>query len=137
MLSLHVFGQKEIEIKGLVLSKNGTPLPGTNISLNKNRLIGTVTNACGEFKLKIPEDRNDYLMFSMISEPFYFDLRQITDKDLNKTLVFRIILFRENRKSQNIGNWKEEITIDCEEFNDKKTFRLTKKNRKWPTANKS
>ena len=128
LFGFNVNGQEFVEIHGKVISKNGIPLPGTSKVLKSNRLVGTITDACGQFRLQIPRDRNDYLMLSMISEPFYFDLNKIENKDLNKSIVFRIVPFNEGKKSK---NWKNEITIECDKYKKQKKFKLTDKNRKW------
>lgn len=129
MFCFNVNGQEVIELHGQVISKNGTPLTGTSIVLNNNRLVGTITDACGQFRLQISRDRNDYLMFSIISEPFYFDLKQIRNEDLSKAIVFRIMPFNEGEKSK---NWKNEITTECDEFQKEKIIKITDKNSKWP-----
>ncbi len=131
LTSIKLFGQDTIEITGEVISKNGIPLPGTNIVLHKTT-IGTVSNACGQFKLKIPKEKKGYLSFSMISLPFYFDLEKIKDEDLEKGIVFRIMPFNEDKKISNRNEWKENITIECEKFENKVVFKITDKNRDWP-----
>ena len=131
LTSITLFGQDTIEIAGEVISKHGTPLPGTNIVLHKTT-TGTVTDACGQFRLRIPKDKKGYLSFSMISLPFYFDLLNIKDADLEKGIVFKIIPFNEDNGILNKNKWKENITIECEKFENKVVFKITEKNRDWP-----
>ncbi|MCZ8356244.1 MAG: carboxypeptidase-like regulatory domain-containing protein [Cyclobacteriaceae bacterium] len=131
LTSITLFGQDTIEIAGEVISKYGTPLPGTNIVLHKTT-NGTVTNACGQFKLRIPKDKKGYLSFSMISLPFYFDLGKIKDEDLDKGIVFKIIPFNEDKGILDKDYWKENITIECEKFEYKVVFKITEKNSDWP-----
>jgi hypothetical protein len=55
-------------LKGKVSSKDGTVLPGVNVTI-KNTSIGTVTDADGEFSMSfedIPERTNQTLVFSFI-----------------------------------------------------------------------
>ncbi len=135
LLCVNIHGQEVIELTGEVISKHGTPLPGTSIVLNSNRFVGTITDACGQFTLQVPKGRNDYLMFSMISEPFYFDLNLIKDQDLNKGIVFRIMPFSESRQQRTKNKKDKNITIDCIKFVYKKTFKITDKNRISPKSN--
>ena len=123
-------GQDTIEIKGRVISKSGSYLPGTNVVLH-NTTVGTVTDACGQFKIKIPKDRQGHLSLSMISNPFYFDLRQIKDEDLDKEVILRIMSFDEKMKMRN--KKQHNLKYNCVDYKDKTiTFRIPNDRSKWP-----
>jgi hypothetical protein len=131
LTSIKLFGQDTFEITGQVISKHGIPLTGTNIVLHKTT-TGTIPNACGQFKIKIPKDKKGHLSFSMISLPFYFDLTQIKDEDLKKEIVFKIIPFDEDKGGLNKNKWKKNKTIECKKYKKKIVFKITEKNRQWP-----
>jgi hypothetical protein len=126
-----LLGQDTIEIKGEIISNLGTPLLGTNVVLYKTN-IETITDACGQFKIKIPKNRKGYLVFSMISLPFYFNLKKIKSKDLEKGIVFRIMPFTEDKEISDRNYWKKYISVECNDLENKVTFKITKKNRNLP-----
>lgn len=48
---------QDIQVKGTVISgSNNEPLPGVNVTLNKNSSIGTITDIDGNFTLSVPSD---------------------------------------------------------------------------------
>lgn len=64
-----VIAAAEIEnvISGKVIDEDGSPLPGVNVLL-KGTLIGTVTDAAGQYSLRVPDESltNGILVFSFI-----------------------------------------------------------------------
>jgi len=95
-ISLKLLGQDQIELKGYVTSKEGKPQDDVEIlvidSDKKTRV-----DSCGRFKILIPKNKDSYVMIShdvytFHSEkllPFYFNLKKIKDKNLNKTIVLK------------------------------------------------
>ncbi|MBK8291919.1 MAG: hypothetical protein IPK96_14300 [Flammeovirgaceae bacterium] len=51
---------------------------------------------------------------------------------MEKGIVFKIIPFNEDNGILNKNKWKENITIECEKFENKVVFKITEKNRDWP-----
>ncbi len=66
--------QQETIVKGKVLSNTGEPLPGVNIKILGTH-VGTVTNADGEFALRVPE-QNGGLILSFIG----FNTKEVSYK---------------------------------------------------------
>jgi hypothetical protein len=93
-------GQEQIELFGRVLAEEGTPVPGVDVIIQgtSNRVV---TNICGEFKIIVPQSREGILSISLISNPFYFDLKKLKEKDLSKEI--RFWMFRESRRKQNVN----------------------------------
>lgn len=56
--------EQQININGIVVDENGTPLPGVNIVV-KGTTIGTITDTYGKYTLNVP-DRNTVLVASFI-----------------------------------------------------------------------
>ena len=129
LTSLDVIGQNTIEIKCRVISKNKTYLPGTHILL-LNTTTGTVTNACGQFLIDIPKDRQGHLVLSMLSEPVYFDLSKLKNEDLDKEIILRVIPFDHENRIKNKRQY--DIKYNCRQSEKTLTFKLTRDNSRRP-----
>ncbi|RGY20861.1 SusC/RagA family TonB-linked outer membrane protein [Butyricimonas virosa] len=57
--------KKLITITGIVLDGQGNSLPGVTVTI-KGTALGTATGLDGEYKLKIPEDKQQILVFSFV-----------------------------------------------------------------------
>lgn len=66
-------------------------------------------------------------MLSMISEPFYFDLRQLKDEDLSKEIIIKIIPFDEERKIRRKKQY--DLKYNCKDNKQTVTFKLTSRAR--------
>jgi hypothetical protein len=121
LIQFESFGQHMKEITGFVISKEGIPQSNVNIFLvDFNH--ETTTEKCGRFKILIPSNRNGYLMISDMDYvfdpsdrilPFYFNLKKIKSKDLNKDLIFRLPYPD-----------KKEIDSNCRKEKESKIIRL-------------
>ena len=63
-----VLPQKQVAeriVKGVVLDKQGTPLPGTTVVL-KGTTSGVVADSIGRFQIKLPEQGTHVLVFSFV-----------------------------------------------------------------------
>src|SRR5688572_4975322 len=66
LMTVSVFAQTDLLVKGKVLDDAGSPMPGTNVLL-KGTSVGVSTDANGDYSMNIPTGRADaVLMFSFI-----------------------------------------------------------------------
>ena len=129
VISLKLLGQDQIEMGGQVTSKEGKPQDNVEILV-----IGSKkevrTDSCGRFKILIQKNRDIYIQISQGAPsfhspklwPFYFDLRKIRTKDLNKEIIFKMY-YSDNR---------QEIKRCSTDIREKVIFRLTKRDKELP-----
>ena len=74
--------QQMRQIKGIVLDKQGVPLPGVTVIL-KGTAVGVATDMSGRFLMMIPETKNPELLFSFIG----MQTQEVTVKDNQEVRV--------------------------------------------------
>ena len=128
-ISSKLLGQDQIEISGHVTSKEGKPQDNVEILVigNKKEIR---TDSCGRFKILIPKSKDSYIQISQDASsfhspklwPFYFDLKKIRAKDLNKDVIFKMY-YSDNR---------QEIKRCSPDIREKVIFKLTKRDKELP-----
>ena len=63
--TFNVTAQKQAEIIGKIVDKEGLEVPGATV-LVKNTTLGTVANFDGNYKISVPDDQKSILVFSFI-----------------------------------------------------------------------
>jgi hypothetical protein len=103
LVSIFSRAQGQVELFGRVLGEEGHGFPGVNIVI-KGTSVGTITNACGEFKIIVPQNRECILAFSAISQPVYFNLRKLKSEDLNKEIRFWMFRYPKRKRNVNLNS---------------------------------
>jgi len=87
-ISLGIYAQSFINIKGAIADDRGEPLPYVSVSLKNDQSIGTYSNSAGDFEIQLPATAsNDSLIFSSIGyENFVVAVRKIHNSPISLRL---------------------------------------------------
>jgi hypothetical protein len=121
--------QEEIEITGQVTSREGKPQDDVTILVIESKKE-IRTDSCGRFKILIPKSRDSFLQISQAATsfhspklwPFYFELKKIKFKALNKVIIFKMYY-----------SDKRQVVQKCPtDDQEKVVFKLTKRDKGLP-----
>ena len=82
--SLNTFAQTK-ELRGILTAKNGDAIPGCNV-LIKGQLTSVNTQACGEFRITIPDNYEGTLIFSCMA-PRVWEIQLRKLKDVGNVII--------------------------------------------------